>query len=139
MAGAALICTDFMSLGGILVVVAFVYGNMRKKKAQDTLCQNHLRWMSRTFWIVNVYYLVTSILAGFYIVAFTSIPADMHAILNNGNIEGLTGQMQKIEDGTRIPSIIACLPPSVWWIHRCWQGLKQLKEGKPVANVTAWL
>jgi uncharacterized membrane protein len=143
--GALLVPTALLVLGGILILVALVAGHGKKEMAKGSLYESHLRWMSRTFWIANIYYLITSIIATAYMYYFTNIPAEMNALLDMPSsmapnaLGAITAHMEKIEAMTTIPYLITSLPPSVWWIHRCWQGFTQLKKDKPVANVTTWL
>lgn len=143
--GAALIPTDLALFGGILVLVALAAGHYRKKAAAGTVYENHLRWLSRTFWIANVYYVATGIVGMIYLYAFTDFAAETAALMdmvNGGDPDALghmTAQMEKMEKMTVVPYLITSVPPSVWWIYRCWQGHTAVRVGQPVDNVTRWI
>ncbi len=125
-----------------VLAIAYAVGGTMKKGAENTVYGSHLRWMTRTFWIGSLFYTITTSISGLYAASLVDVGALMNAA-TNGDPDTIMAQAQNLaQEGdakASIANLLALLPPTIWWLNRCWRGFVLAKAEKPVENVTRWL
>ncbi len=128
-----------MTLGLLLMVIAYIINRDRRKTAKDTPYESHLQWMSRTFWIgTGVVMPLAIIIATVLILTFTDVSSvatsDPDALMS-GITSYIYGNMSKI----MMLTSISMIPTAVWWLRRCWIGFDLARSEEPIKNVKTWL
>jgi uncharacterized membrane protein len=130
-----------MAVGTAALLVAVAVAYVKRRTAEGTIFESHLRWLIRTFWIGGAVYLpVVTVLGS---VAFVT-SMDMRAIvaaMENGNEDIAQLSRLLVESNASLVNKLRVafgMPFVLWWLWRCWKGFKFLKEGKPVPDVMRW-
>ena len=134
---------DTLVLSLFLMIVAWIMGGFKKKKAVGTPYASHLLWMNRSLWIGSgVYAPIALVVSGFLISTFTDSAPILQA-MDSGDpdvvMASLQGYLTQNTTKMLLLTLVTTLPVGLWWLRRCWLGYKLVKEDKPVENVKSWL
>jgi|GEM_PF-3793502 len=144
----SIVCQFFEStllFGVFLFLFSYTLNVAQKKRpsVKDTVFENHLRWLLRTFYIsTGVLFPISMIAATYLVTKFTNIMSlgNMVDVTDTANLMSsiqnfMSGEMSKMA----IISIATFAPVVLWCFIRYFSGYMQLRQDKPVENVTRWL
>ncbi len=128
-------------IGLIAMITTLWIASKKRKTSAGTIFQSHYQWMQRTFWIgTGVIIPIAVVISTVLIICFTDI---LQAL---SNISSGVVSMNQIDQymNERMGKIslyisVTTIPTLIWWVRRCWNGFKLLKEDKPVEKVMSWL
>lgn len=144
----SLICQFFettMFFGLLLFLFSWLFNSYQKsrKELKDSVFENHLRWLLRTFYIsTGVFMPISAVIAAILTFKFVDIntllnsvtPENSMSIINSVD-SFMHNEMQKMT----IISMITFSPVIIWCGRRYWIGFKKLQDNKPIENITSWM
>ncbi len=149
---AAFVPVSIASIFAAMICVCALAGvySIRSNAEEDSITENHMTFLIRTFWWANLYLLISTMLAGIYLAAFADyssltpcvsyINNHLAAILNNGDM----GRIEKImkpcgeafyngnQQHVIITLLLALAPVLTYLMYRCSLGCFFLKGGRSV-------
>jgi uncharacterized membrane protein len=132
-----------MTLGIIATMIAVGLTYLQKKPAMGTIYQSHVHFMIRTFWIgTGVYFPIALAVATALIFSFTNMDTLRTAFSSGDPTASMTAidhYMTANYGRISVITTLSLLPVILWWLMRCWNGYKTLKEGKTVSHPLSWL
>ena len=130
------------SVIGILLLF-YVMGNaygLRKKYGEDSLVNNHMTYLIRSFWISSLFCLIGMIAAGIYIMETfdmnefaASMTEAVAETMNTGQMV-INGDMKKLI----MVSIVTLGPSVVYLVYRVAKGVSRASKGYRIADVKGW-
>ena len=135
--------TLFFGLFLLLIVYGFNVSQKRRASVKDTVFENHLIWLLRTFYIsTGVYFPIAMVIATYLVTKYTDI-LSIGSSVDASDSEALMSSIQNFMSGEMskmfIISIATFAPVVLWCFRRYWVGFRLLRQEKPVKNVTSWL
>jgi uncharacterized membrane protein len=122
--------------GLILLVIAFFMAKMQRVTAMGTPYASHMEWISSTLSIGTflVYPVFMSI--GIYFLWKDLNLAPLKEAMNSDEPSAIVDAMhafiaRNTPHALKVTTI-AMIPPTLWWVRRCWEGFSLAKEDQPV-------
>ncbi|MBI3441598.1 MAG: hypothetical protein HY052_07340 [Proteobacteria bacterium] len=143
-AGGVLQFFDGLLLVSLVILgIAWFMAKAQRIAARGTIYASHAEWAARTMSIGGTVLFPIALLIGCFII-WHSVDIDaLKTSIQNDEADNLgavvqgflTSNMEKISHITDIAS----LPPTFWWVRRCWVGLLRAKQKIPIDYPHSWL
>ncbi len=147
---ATLIPINIASVFSLMICVctlAAIY-SVRSNAEEDSILENHMTFLIRTFWRANLYLLISIMLAGIYIAMFADYSAitpcvsyindHLATIIENSDISRIKKIMEPCSNAfynnnkhyVMVTILLALLPLLTYLIYRCFFGCVFLRKSK---------
>lgn len=127
----------------ILLAISWFMVKAQRMAAMGTIYASHVEWTAYTMSRgLTILFPLALIVAGYIVWKGIDLTAFKNSLQNDedGKIMEISLQfvMSQKEKILRITDICS-IPPTLWWVRRCWFGFMRAKEETPIDYPDSWI